>query len=116
MVEQAIILFEDNREEYRTHPYIHTPHLASSLIDDGYYSSEQSLADSLTLATQVCIYLHVPVQDHFRHIYVHSSSGLSEEDWALSDFAYYLLLMNGKAHPEDVAFAQASILRHAFCK
>jgi hypothetical protein len=116
MVEQAIILFDDNREEYRAHPYVHTPHLASTLVDEGLYTDQQALAHSLALATQVCIYLHIPVGDHFRHIYVHGSSGLSQEDWALSDFAYYLLLMNGKAHPEDVAYAQACVLRHAFCK
>jgi hypothetical protein len=112
----TIILYNDDREEAFSHPYVNTPHLASTLLDDGIYKDERSLEDSLSLATQVCLYLHIPVQEHFRHIYVRGGSGKSEDDWALSDFAYYLLLMNGKANYGDVAYAQACMLRRAFCK
>lgn len=117
MLEQhAIIVYQDEREEYFERPYVHTPHLASTLLDDGLYDTPEALEASITLARQVFLYLKLPIQEHIRHVYLRDGAGSSEDDWALSDLAFYLLLMNGKAHPEEVAFAQACMLRRAFCK
>jgi hypothetical protein len=113
---RAIILYQDDREENFEHPYVHTPHLASILLEEGLYDSPAALDASMVVARQVFLYLKIPIQEHFRHVYVRDSAGGSEEDWALSDLAFYLLLMNGKAHPEEVAYAQACMLQKAFCK
>jgi hypothetical protein len=116
MAEQgAVILYGDGQEEYYSHPYVHTPHVASALVDDGLYDNEV-LEEAMKRAIQVCLYMNVPVQHHFRHLYVQSDTGSTQEDWALSDFAFYLLLMNGRSLTEDVAYAQAYALHHAFCR
>jgi hypothetical protein len=116
MAEQrAIILYGDGQEERFSYAYVHTPHVASSLLDDGMFDQD-ALQDALQRAIQVCLYMHVPVHQHFRHIYVQSATGHAKDDWALSDFAFYLLLMNGRSLTEEVAYAQAYALHRAFCR
>jgi hypothetical protein len=91
-----------------------TPHIASSLLDDVY--DQDTLREAMGRAVQVCLHMHVPIHQHFRHVYVPDASGHVVEDWALSDFAFYLLLLNGRAENADVAFAQAYAIHKAFCK
>lgn len=116
MAEQgAIILYSDDREETMSYAYVHTPHVASTLLDEGLYN-QAALGEAMKRAIQICLYLRVPVQQHFRHIYVHGAAGHVQDDWALSDLAFYLLLLNGEAQNPDVAFAQAYAIHRAFCR
>ena len=115
MAEQvSIIVYGDDREETISYTYVNTPHVASTLLDDVY--DESMLAEAMEQARQVCLHMHVPIQQHFQHIFVHGASGHIQDDWALSDFAFYLLLMNGNAHHADVARAQAYAVFKAFCR
>ena len=112
----AIIRWDDGREEEYTSgsPYIHTPHIASMLIDDAVYIDDAALEAAMQRTFQVCLQLDIPIHQHFRRIYVHNASGHVHDDWALSDLAFYLLLLNGDAHHSSVASAQAYAIRRAF--
>lgn len=111
----AIIRWDDEREEYgHSAPYINTPHIASSLIDESIYDDEASLDAALERTFQVFLIMQIPIQQHFRKVHVHDSEGHVQEDWALSDLAFYLLLLNGDVHKPPVARAQAFAIRHIY--
>src|SRR4051812_49365544 len=117
MAEQfAIIRYSDEAEDYFSGIYVNTPHKASMLIDDGVYEDEPSLEAALQRTFHVCMHLNIPIQQHFRRIYIHDESGPIQDEWALSDLALYLLLINGDPHNEHVAFAQAYAIKRAFNK
>ena len=111
----AIIKWDDDREEAYgpDDPYVHTPHIASTLIDEEIYGDEAALDAALERTFQVFMYLRIPIHQHFRRLHLHGSGGLLQDDWALSDLAFYLLLLNGDAHHEAVACAQAYAIRRA---
>jgi hypothetical protein len=114
MAEQrAIILYSDDREESASYRYVHTPYVAGTLLDDGLFD-ETALQEAMQRAVQVCLYMRVPIWQHFRHIYVHNASGHVQDDWALSDLALYLLLLNGNTASAAAAFAQAYAVRNIF--
>src|SRR4051812_45255092 len=116
MTEQlAIISYDDGREDVFTGNYVNTPHCASVLVDDGIYNDER-LEEALHKTFQVCLYLHIAIHQHFRRMYVHDAAGSLQYDWALSDLALYLLLLNGDPHNEHVAFAKSYAIRRAFYK
>jgi len=114
----AIIRWNDDREEEygSSGPYIHTPHIASILIDEAIYDDEAALEAALERTFQVCLLMQVPIQQHFRRVHVHDAAGHVQEDWALSDLGFYLLLLNGDVHKAPVASAQAFAIRHIFRK
>jgi hypothetical protein len=112
--QNAIIIFDSEGNDWPFESEVHTPHIASTLLECMY--DQDALQDALNIAVQVCLHMHVPVQEHFRHVYVPDPSGSTQEDWALSDFAFYLLLLNGKADNADVAYAQAYAIHRAFCR
>lgn len=109
----AIIRWEDEQEEqfYFSAPYINTPHRASMLIDDAVYKDPEDLDAAISRSFQVFLNMNVPIQEHFRRMHVHNAQGHVEEDWALSDLAFYLLLLNGDVHNSVVAEAQAYAIR-----
>ncbi len=110
----TIIVYSDDHEEITPSAYVHTPHVASCLLDDGVYDDVTGLDEALQQAIEVCLRLGVSVEAHFRPIHVHSSDGHVHDDWSLSDLALYLLLLNGKPRSAQRAFAQAWLLRRAF--
>ena len=118
MVESfAIIRWDDDdrEEEYSSgSPYIHTPHIASILIDEDVYADAVALDAALQRTFQVCMHLGIPIHLHFRRVHVYDASGPIQDDWALSDLAFYLLLLNGDTHHAAVASAQAYAIRRSF--
>jgi len=112
--QNAIIIYDVEGSDWFSDTDAYTPHIASALLNTIY--DQETLQEAMNRAVQVCLHIHVPVQKHFRHVYVPDASGLVREDWALSDFAFYLLLLNGKAENADVAYAQAYAIHKAFCK
>jgi hypothetical protein len=116
MAEQfAIVRWDDDREEEAYGAaFIHTPHLASVLIDECVYDDASALDAAMQRTFQVCLQLQVPIRQHFQPVHVHDMSGHIQDDWALSDLAFYLLLLNGNARNEAVAYAQAYAVRHVF--
>lgn len=109
----AIILWDDEREEqfFFSAPYINTPHRASMLIDESVYRDPDDLDAAISRSFQVFLNMHLPIQEHFRRLHVHDAQGHIEEDWALSDLAFYLLLLNGDIQSAAVAEAQAYAIR-----
>jgi hypothetical protein len=113
-MQNAIIIYDSEGNDWFEDTDVYTPHIASDLLE--YIYDQDTLLEAMNRAVQVCLHMHVPVQKHFRHVYVPDASGFVKEDWALSDFAYYLLLLNGRAENADVAYAQAYAIHRAFCK
>lgn len=108
----AIVQWQDGREEHFAEGFeIHTPHLASVLIDQHAYDSAAGLEAAVLRAFQVCLQLGIPITRHFRRIHVYGADGAIEDDWALSDLGFYLLLLNGDATNPGVARAQAWAIR-----
>jgi len=108
----AIIQWQDGSEDYRSdETFVHTPHLASVLLELGAYNDGAELGNAIQRAFQICLQLRIPIMRNFRSIHVYDDHGEVEADWALSDLAFYLLLLNGNAANPDVAHAQAWALR-----
>ena len=80
-------------------------------MDEAVFRSESEFENALDRAFEVCKQIGVPIDLHFRRIYVHDSSGSSRCDWALSDLGWYLILLNGGVNNPHVAKAQAFALR-----
>ena len=110
----AIIKWDDREDEYHSGAYTHTPHIASALIDEAVYTDAVALDTAMQRTFEVCIQLNIPIHHHFRCIYVHDATGHVHNDWALSDLAFYLLLLNGDTHNPFVAHAQAYAIRRIF--
>jgi hypothetical protein len=112
----AIVLWDDMREEqfYYSAPYVNTPYRASTLLEEAVYEDPQDLSAALQKSFLVLLNMHVPIQEHFRPMHVHNSEGHIQDDWALSDLAFYLLLLNGDVHKSAVAEAQAFAIRHIY--
>lgn len=110
----AIIRWDDDREFEIpfADSFVNTPHRASMLLEDSVYSDLQELDAALHKSFMICMNLHVPIQEHFQKLHVHNVAGHVDEDWALSDLAFYLLLLNGDVHKSAVAEAQAFAIRH----
>lgn len=113
-MQNPIIIYNSEEGDWFPDADIHTPHVVSALIDTVF--DKDTLKDAMNRAVQVCLHIHVPVWKHFQRVYVPDVSGSVHEDWALSDFAFYLLLLNGNAENVDVAYAQAYVIHRAFCK
>lgn len=110
----AIVQWEDGTDEqFSGTDEVHTPHLANMLLECGAYGSAAELDDSLQRAFRVCMQLHIPIASHFRRIHVYDQDGERELEWALSDLALYLLLLNGNPQNPGVAHAQAWAIRRA---
>jgi hypothetical protein len=108
----AIIQWQDGSEErFFGESSVHTPHLASVLLELGAYQDTQDLETAIQRAFQICLQLRIPITRNFQPIHVYDDRGEVESDWALSDLAFYLLLLNGNAQNPDVAHAQAWALR-----
>ena len=114
----AIVRWDDEREEefFSFESYVSTPHIASILIDESVYDDEAALDAAMERTFLVCLEMGVPIQHHFRRIHVHDASGHVQEDWALSDLGFYLLLLNGDVHKAAVAAAQAFAIRRMCSK
>ncbi len=110
-----IVRWDDEHEEMLGRgAYVHTPHMASVLVEDYVFSDESALEAAIERTFQVCLHLNIPIHQHFRRVHVHDVSGHIQEDWALSDLAFYLLMLNGDVHNTMVAQAQAYAIRRAF--
>ncbi len=109
----TIVVYENGLEEWAGYEQPYLPHRASNLIEDGIYD-ETDLKRALQRAFLVCMQVHIPIRYHFQRIHVHNGNEYVAEDWALSDFAFYLLLMNGDVSRRDAAFAQAYVIFKAF--
>lgn len=111
----AIIVYSSGSEEPLDRDFVSTPHLASSLLDDGIYD-EAGLHEAMEKAMLVCMQVRVPIRRHFRRVHVRDGGGQAQEDWALSDFAFYLLLVNGNVAYAPAAYAQAYAIYRAFAQ
>jgi hypothetical protein len=109
----AIIVYSSGSEEPLDRDFVSTPHLASSLLDEGIYD-EDGLQQAMEKAMLVCMQVRIPIRRHFRRLHVRDGHGQVEEDWALSDFALYLLLLNGNVALAPAAYAQAYAIYKAF--
>lgn len=112
----AIIRWEDEREEELLYSAVNvnTPYRASILLEESIYNDAQELDAAIHRSFQVFLNMQVPIQQHFRQVHVHNADGHVNDDWALSDLAFYLLLLNGDVHKSDVARAQAWAVRQIF--
>ncbi len=113
----SIIRYGDDREETVYGPHsVYTPHLASVLVDEGIFSGSEALSAALDRAFEVCMLAGIPIDHHFRRVYVHGTAGCELFDWAMSDLAWYLVLLNGAPADRRVAMAQVfalkAVLRH----
>jgi hypothetical protein len=109
----AIIRWDDEREEEQlfSAASINTPYRASMLLDEAVYEDQTDLDAAIHRSFQVFLNMQVPIQEHFKQVHVHNSEGHLEDDWALSEIAFYLLLLNGDVHKSAVAEAQAYAVR-----
>lgn len=84
-------------------------HMASELMRDFDYDTTEELQQALNNAFEVCAIMHIPINVHFRKVYIYESNML-RTDWLLSDLGTYLLLINGNTHNPNVARARVAML------
>jgi hypothetical protein len=109
---------ENNLNEHEVHndePESFVPEtnmylLASEVMNEFGFRTKQELREALYKAFQVCFTLHIPVQLHFKKIFITGSQFL-EEDWLMTDMGSYLLLVNGNPYNPKVAAAQLHFIR-----
>lgn len=80
-------------------------HLASELVEEFGYKREEDLLLAMNEAFNLCMVMHIPINLHFRKVYLYEKGGLIT-DWMLSDFGSYLLLVNGNTSNPYVARAR----------
>ncbi|MGV8878905.1 MAG: hypothetical protein ACOH2A_07735 [Sphingobacteriaceae bacterium] len=80
-------------------------HLASELMEHFGYQNDQDMRTALIRTFEICCALKIPINQHFKKIYRCQESALIT-DWQISDFASYLLLLNGNSRNPNVAEAQ----------
>jgi hypothetical protein len=94
----------DDFAGYNQQPQVPLTHLASELVEAyGYHGQELNAA--MEHAFNVCLALHIPIEFHFRRVYLAGNHQLAT-DWMLSDLGSYLLLMSGNSHNPNVARAR----------
>lgn len=103
---------DDYLEEEQLRAYLRRPlrYLASELMDEMGYHTEQDLEQAISRAFELCCALHINIPMHFRKVFVFDPQGI-HTDWQLTDVATYLLLVNGNSRNPRVAEAQLFILR-----
>ena len=84
-------------------------HLASELMEEFWYNDENDLQNSLTQAFEVCCALNIPINLHFKKVYLYFDNSL-KSDWLLSDLGSYLLLINGNTRNPNVARARLYLI------
>lgn len=87
---------------------------ASELVDLGFESYEE-VVQSIARAIHVCNNCGVPVNKHFKMIYVADETDHTvRRDWRLSKLAYSLVMLNGAPDNPAVGHAQIEVLRQYF--
>ena len=112
-----IIRWDEDVEEIiiSAEKIVNTPHIAGALIEEAVFPDDACLALALQQVFRVFIHLEIPIHLHIKPIHVHDISGHIEEDWALSDLAYYVLLLNAEKNSDASMIAQAFALSR-LCK
>jgi hypothetical protein len=95
-----------NAERFR---YVPLRHMASELKEEYGYKSDEELHDAIKNTFDICCMLDIPINLHFRNVYIYEGNSL-KSDWLLSDLASYLLLINGNAHNPNVAKARLYLI------
>ncbi len=80
-------------------------HLAGELLQDIGIHDATELQQILERAFDVCCQVNLPIEQHFKKVFLFSDGQLIT-DWLLSDMASYLLLVNGDPRNYNVARAQ----------
>jgi hypothetical protein len=101
-----IIVYDpyDDFTDYFPPPQVQLTHLASELVD-AYGYKEQELNYAIEHAFNVCLALDIPIEFHFKRVYLDIDHQLTT-DWMLSDLGSYLLLISGNSHNPNVARAR----------
>ena len=105
-------IYDPYEEVFFNIPAFRVPlrHLASELLDEFGISNEAEFEKIMEKAFDVCFTLDIPINVHFRKIFLYANDQLIT-DWLLSDLATYLLLMNGDVRNYKVAQAQVYSLK-----
>ena len=103
---------DDYLEEDRINIFLRKPlrHLASELMEEMGYHTEDDFKKALDRTFEVCCTMHIPIQLHFRQVFVYDEQGI-HPDWQLTDLGSYLLLVNGSSRNDRVALAQLYFLK-----
>lgn len=104
-------IYEPIDNNWQTSFLRHVPlrHMASELVEEFGYKDAEELQQAMDSAFEVCYLLHIPIDLHFRKVYVYSNNTLGT-DWLLSDLGTYLLLINGDVHNPNVAKARIAMV------
>jgi len=107
---------EEREEEVRAHTYVRTPHIGSVLLEESAFPNQLSLQQAMAQSQMVLVYLQIPIHLHFRNIHLYDANGHVQDDWAFSDLAYYLLLLNSGMESVDSIEAQAYAIQQLLRK
>ena len=80
-------------------------HWLSELAKEFDYDDEKELQQAILRSFDLCCSMNIPIEENFRKVYRFSNKGV-QEDWQVSDFACYLLTINGRPSNPQVARAQ----------
>ena len=85
---------------------IELKYYASEIIESlGLFETEE-LQTAVNRAIQICLTLHIPIDENFRTIYRFNGNELIA-DWKLSKLASYLITIN--ANPSNIKVAKAQL-------
>jgi len=106
-------LYEPYEEFFDTRRLLFVPlkHLASELSEEYGYTEKEDLENALEQAFELCLALDIPIDIHFKKVYISKGNNLFT-DWLLSDLGSYLLLINGSAGNPVVAQARLYVYKH----
>ncbi len=104
-------IYDPYDEVFYESPFREVPlvHLVSEIASELQWENEADQEANLKKAFDVCYHMHIPINRHFRKIFIFDAIGLTT-DWLISDFGSYLLLINGNTQNYRVAKAQVYIL------
>lgn len=83
---------------------------ASKLYDTGMANSEEVIR-AVEHAMKVCIISEIPVQQHFKAIYVANNQQKIMKDWMLSRLGFALVMLNGDPENPTVGKLQIELVR-----
>jgi hypothetical protein len=82
-----------------------------SLVDIGFDPCDE-ICSAVERAMQVCNYNGLPVNDHFKPIFVSDNDAHTvRKEWRLSRLAYMLVMLNGASHNPMAGRLQYEVLK-----
>lgn len=110
-----IVQWESGEQEFKaTDESVRTPHLASALVDGAFFNNWAQYQSAMRQCYEVFFLLQLSIKEHFRHLRTPDGKGGVLEDWALSDLALFLLLLDAGMEKSAATRVKLFAVRHLF--